>query len=410
MQPWKRNLLFICLAQLATMVGFSTYGSFIPYYLQELGVDSYEAALAWTAAFNCGASTAMMIAAPIWGRLADLHGRKLMLVRATAAGTVLAALMSLVTDPAQLIVIRIAQGALCGTMGAAMTLVATGTPERNLASSLGALQTTQYVGMAIGPMIGGFLADATNYRSVFPMAAAFIGSGLLAIILGVREVRKPKQAVKEDKPKVTIRSAIRIRGIVSGTTMLLIGALASTSFAMAVLVPIIPLYIQVLVTDSDRLATTAGLIASVSAISTAISAMVIGRLADRIGLKRVLVACVVGVAATFVPQALVDNPTQLIMLRIVQGVFVGGILPTANALLAVSTPQEHRGTIFGLTTSMQSGGNALGPIIGAGVASLWGLTSGFYLTAVIFAILATVLQIFVKPNLSRYAKEPSPEI
>ncbi|MHB9033768.1 MAG: MFS transporter, partial [Anaerolineae bacterium] len=192
-----------------------------------------------------------------------------------------------------------------------------------------------------------------------------------------------------------------LRGTITSTVILLIIALGSTSFAMSVLSPIIPLYIQDLVTDASRLATIAGAMASVSAVSTAISAMGIGRIADRIGLKTVLVTCVAGVALSFIPQGFVRDPWQLLVLRAFQGIFVGGILPTANALLAVSTPHENRGTIFGLTSSAQSGGNALGPVVGAAVAGSWGLASGFFLTAAIFGVLALVLQIAIRTKLSR---------
>jgi len=396
-QRWKLNLVLLCGAQLMTMIGFSTYGSFIPYYLQEMGVSSYEQALAWTAAFNSGAAIAMMIASPIWGSLADRFGRKMMLVRATAAGAILAALMGLATSPMQLIIIRIAQGALCGTMGAAMTLVSTETPEKNLATGVGSLQTAQYVGMAIGPLIGGVLADAAGYRSVFPIASAFIAAALLGILFGVREMHKAKPI----RARARVNSPKGIRGVVSQTAILLILALGSTSFALSVLSPIIPLYIQSLVTDPNRLATIAGAMTSASAVSTAVAALGIGRLADRIGLKKVLVACVTGVALIFIPQGLVNDPWQLLLLRALQGMFIGGILPTANALLAVSTPHENRGTVFGLTASAQSGGNALGPVVGAAVAGSWGLTSGFYLTAGIFGVLAAALAVLVKANLNR---------
>lgn len=400
MARWKKNLNILCLAQLVTMIGFSSYGSFIPYYLQEMGVASYEQALNWTAAFNSGAAISMMIAAPIWGNLADRYGRKMMLVRATGAGVILAALMGLAQSPTQLIIIRTIQGALTGTMGAAMTLVSTETPERNLASSLGTLQMAQYVGMAVGPMIGGFIADATNYRSVFPVASALMAVSLVAILLGVHEtkVQREPQAPKEHL------ELKKLRGVLGPTVIMLIVALSSTSFAMAVLSPILPLYIQQLVTDSSRLATIAGAMTSVSSISTAISATWIGRLADRIGLKTVLIACVAGVAITFIPQGFVSTPWQLMALRVFQGAFIGGILPTANALLAVSTPHDNRGIVFGLTASAQSGGNALGPLVGAAVADAWGIASGFFMTAAIFGLLALLLQVLIRGDLTRYAE------
>lgn len=393
MSRWKRNLIVLCAAQLATMIGFSSYNSFVPYYLQEIGVSSYELALAWTAAFNSGAAIAMMIASPIWGSLADRYGRKVMLVRATAAGAILAGLMGFVTSPMQLIVIRVLQGALCGTMGAAMTMVATETPESNLATSMGTLQTSQYVGMAIGPLIGGLLADATSYRTVFPLAAVIMALALGAIILWVHEKGGNRTPLSVVKTRMVRRG---FRGMFSANVLLLIIALGSTSFAMAVLSPIMPFYIQSIVSDPSRLATIAGLVTSVSAVTTAVSALAIGRLGDRIGSKQVLVFCVIGVALIFVPQGFIRSPWQLLVLRAFQGVFIGGILPTANALLACSTPHNNRGTIFGLATSAQSGGNALGPVVGAAVAGSFGLASGFFLTAAIFGVIALLLIIFVK--------------
>ncbi|MCE5258003.1 MAG: MFS transporter, partial [Chloroflexi bacterium] len=300
----------------------------------------------------------------------------------------------------------IIQGALTGTMGAAMTLVATETPESHLATSLGTMQTAQYVGMAIGPLIGGLIADATSYRTVFPVASVIIAAALIAIIFGVHETQTHRQT-QVPKTPTSIR---KVRGTMSTNVILLIAALGSTSFAMAVLSPIIPLYIQDLVTDSSRLATIAGAMASVSSISTAVSALGIGRLADRIGLKTVLVACVAGVALTFIPQGLVRDPWQLFVLRAFQGFFIGGILPTANALLAVSTPHGNRGTVFGLTASAQSGGNALGPVVGAAVASSWGLSSGFFLTAAIFGVLALLLQVLIKSKLSRYVEDTGTDL
>lgn len=396
MSRWKRNLIVLCAAQLATMIGFSSYGAFIPYYLQEMGVSSYDLALAWTAAFNSGAAIAMMIASPIWGSLADRFGRKVMLVRATAAGAVLAGLMGLVTSPVQLIVIRVLQGALCGTMGAAMTMVATETPEDKLATSLGTMQTAQYVGLAIGPLVGGLLADATSYRMVFPLAAVIMALALLAIILWVHEKAAKRTAFPAAKARLAPRG---FKVMFSANSLLLIITLGSTSFAMAVLAPIMPLYIQSMVGDSSRLATIAGLVTSASAVTTAVSALWIGRLGDRIGYKQVLVFCVVGVALIFIPQGFIRSPWQLLVLRAFQGMFIGGILPTANALLACSTPHENRGTIFGLASSAQSGGNALGPVVGAAVAGSLGLASGFFLTAGIFGVMALLLMLFVKRNI-----------
>ena len=55
---WVRNLAALCGAQLLTLIDFSSYLPFIPFFVQELGVESYDAAVAWSAAFSSGAAAA----------------------------------------------------------------------------------------------------------------------------------------------------------------------------------------------------------------------------------------------------------------------------------------------------------------------------------------------------------------
>ena len=79
MKHWRRNLYAICAAQLLTLIGFSSYLSFIPYYLQTFtGLGDTEA-MNWTAGFQTAGMLAMMIAAPIWGGLADRYSVSLWL-------------------------------------------------------------------------------------------------------------------------------------------------------------------------------------------------------------------------------------------------------------------------------------------------------------------------------------------
>ncbi len=389
MSHWKRNLIVLCFAQLLTLIGFSAYLPFIPYYVQELGAQSYAEATAWLAVFDSGAAMAMMLLSPVWGTLADRYGRKPMLVRATLAGAVLAFLMSLATSPTQLVALRILQGALCGTVAAANTLVATETPDESLGKGLGIMQTTQFVGQAAGPLVGGLAADAFGYRAVFPISSGMMAVALIAIIAFVRERARTvpaKQPKARRHPTRQLLSTIATRN-----TLVLLVALASNSFALSVLSPIVSLYIKSLSASTEGLATLAGAITSVSALSASTSALALGHLGDKIGRKTVLLGCVIGVALIHVPQALATSPLQLLVLRAIQGLFMGGVIPTANALLAQSTPVSQRGAIFGLVTSVQAGGRAVGPLVGAGVSNSWGMRSAFWLTAGIFALISALV-------------------
>ena len=400
MKGWRVNLYAVCGAQLLTLIGFSSYLSFIPYYLQTLTGCSDTEAMNWAAGFQTAGMLAMMVAAPIWGGLADRFGRKMMLIRSTGAAMILVVLMSLVTSPAHLVALRILQGMFCGTVSAAMTLVATGTPERSLGRSLGMLQMTQFLAHAVGPFLGGLAADAFGYRAVFPAAAGLMALSTAAIVFLVRETRDPKAPVRA-LPRARLNLSPRgIAQLVGVNSLLLIGSLAGASFANSVLAPVIPMYVKHLAPDSPRLATLAGSLTSIAAVAAAIAAVGIGWVADRFGQKLTLVLSMIGVALLAIPQAFVTTAGQLMIWRGVHGMFMGGIMPTANALLARSTPPGRRGGVLGFSAGAQAGGNALGPTVGAAVANAFGMSSSFFATSVVFALLTTLVAAFVRVDSS----------
>ncbi len=414
MSRWKRNLIVLCFAQTLTMLGFSIYTPFIPYYVQDLGVKDLTQATAWMAFFDGGSAAAMMVFAPIWGTLADRYGRKMMLVRATAAGATLAFLMGMAHSPVQLVILRILQGVFCGTVAAANTLVATETPDEHLGQSLGVLQTMQFVGQAVGPLVGGVLADVLGYRTVFPISSALMATATISVVFLVHEQRVARAAqgtrAARQAGGVPARRSLAARFAVaaaSGNAVALMVALACNSFAIAVLSPVLSLYVQSLNKDATNLSTLAGAILSASAFTSSVSSLFLGRLGDRYGRKKVLLICVLGATAIFAPQALVTSPMQLLALRAIQGVAMGGIIPTANALLAQSTSADRRGTVFGLAASAQAGGRALGPMLGAGVANTWGLASSFWVTAGIFGLISAMIAGFVKAQPQPAAVHPS---
>ncbi len=403
MSHWKRNLAVLCFVQLVTMIGFSGFHPFVAYYLLEMGVPTPAEAATWMAIFNSGAAASMMIASPIWGTLADKHGRRMMLIRATAAGCLFTFLMGLARSPEMLIGFRVVQGLFSGTVVAAITLVATETPEEYLGRSLGLMQTAQFVGQSIGPLIGGIAADALGYRNVFFVSSTLLLTSTITTLLFVRETKRAKPAAKPEakaastQEKGQRRFSVRgLKAIANRNTMFLVLTLAGNSFAIAVLSPILSLYIKELIGDVPNLATIAGTVMSVAAFSSSLSAVALGRWADKIGQKKILVACVIGVAVVHVPQSMVTHPNQLIVLRSLQGLFMGGIMPTANALLARATDISRRGAVFGFSNSAQAGGRALGPAMGAAVANTLGMSSAFLVTGGIFGVMSLLVGLFVQ--------------
>lgn len=171
---WQRTLLIVFFAQLMTAVGFSSIFPFLPLYVESLG-STTNLSIEFLAGmvFSAQAIT-MMIASPFWGALADRYGRKLMVERSMFGGAVLLLLMAFVTSAEQLVVLRAIQGLITGTLAAANALIAAEVPRENTGYAMGLLQVGLGSGVALGPIIGGSIADAYGYSAAFFVTAALL--------------------------------------------------------------------------------------------------------------------------------------------------------------------------------------------------------------------------------------------
>ena len=101
----------------------------------------------WTGIIAAAPAFSMGLMAPVWGWTADRFGRKLMLLRAMAGGAIVMVLMARASSLHAVLVLRIVQGLLSGTIGASAALVAVGTPERHMSSALGFLSSSNFFGV-----------------------------------------------------------------------------------------------------------------------------------------------------------------------------------------------------------------------------------------------------------------------
>jgi DHA1 family multidrug resistance protein-like MFS transporter len=231
------------------------------------------------------------------------------------------------------------------------------------------------------------------------LSAATIGVALLLVVGVVQERFTPPT----DPERTGVGARRRLAGMLTGTTLVLLLTLGALRFGMAVLTPVLSLFVKSLTPDHSRVATLAGATLSVTALTSSAAALAAGRLGDRLGLKRVLLVCSFGVAAAYAAQSLAQTTTQLLLMRAVQGVFVGGTMPMATALLARSTPSSRRGAVFGVSNSVTSGARALGPIVGAAVANVWGMRSVFLTTSAIVLAVSIGIGLAVNANVGSEA-------
>lgn len=377
MRGWRRNFATLWVSQFVAMVAFSAVLPFLPLYVQYLGVRDPRQAAVWAGLLGSSSAVTMALMAPVWGALADRYGRKLMVQRALFGGGTVVGLMGLVSDVFQLLVLRIIQGGVSGTVTAARVLAASIVPASHLGMAMGLMQTAIFVGSSAGPLLGGFIADHLGFRAAFFTTAGLLLATGLAVMVLVHEEFQPSTVQKAQKRlRDDLRWLLAMRPLVA-----LIVVLYAVQVGTMVVSPILPLFIQSLTGPGQPAAAIAGTIIGATAASSALASVVAGRLGDRIGHRRVLTVCAMGAALLYAPQALVATPGQLLVLRVLMGLFMGGVLPSAMAMIGLLTPAENRGWVYGLTASASSLGNATGPLLGALVAASLDLRAVFLVTA-----------------------------
>jgi len=380
-ESWQRNLVGIWVGQTMLMVAFSFVFPFLPLYIQSLGSYTDTEAAQWAGVIGAASALSMCIAQPFWGDLADRYGRKPMVLRSMVGGAIATFLMGLASSPAQLLMVRLAQGLVTGTVAASNALVAGSTPRHRLGFALGMLQMAQFLGSSVGPLIGGFIADTLGFHAAFYSAAALMLMGALVVFLLVHEDFTP---VLAGAPRPGIwaesRSLLKI-----GLFPVLAVVIFMIQLGGTIVTPVLSLFIAEL-NGGENAATAAGIVLAATGAVSAASALIIGRVSDRLGHAVILPVCLAGAALCYFPQGLVQQVWQLLLLRMLLGVFLGGLMPSANALLAGLVSSQRRGAVFGLAASATALASGVGPLSGAGIATFWDMRAVFFTTGVLFTL------------------------
>jgi MFS transporter, DHA1 family, multidrug resistance protein len=182
--------------------------------------------------------------------------------------------------------------------------------------------------------------------------------------------------------------------IFSGLLLTMIGVMFAIRFASSAVQPILPLYMEQMPGGAHFLglnsATVTGLAMGILGLTSALSSVALGRMGDRSGHQRILLACMFASGALYLPMALASAAWQLILLQAIFGIAAGGLSPSANAIIARNTPAEKRGVIYGVTAGAASLGAFFGPLLGAGVAAGFGYPAAFGATGVMLLIFSAL--------------------
>lgn len=367
--------------QAISAIAFSVSLPFLPLFIAQLGVHPISNVDLWSGI--AGSVNFLMAAlfAPIWGNLADRVGRKAMVVRSSIFGFVTSALMGFSVNVWELTGSRALMGIFSGFTSAAVALVGSEVPESSLGFALGWIATAQMIGTLIGPLIGGVIADALHdYRAVYFVTAAGTLIAALACAFFIREDFDRSTRTAASRAPIWKQYAEIVRHPEIAPMLLVLVLAQVTALALQ---PVVPLYVQSMVGNSAYLATFAGASFAVMGIGDLLASPWLGKRSDRIGYRRVLLISIAGAACFTIPQAFTTNVWVFLALRFGVGLFLGGIIPTANAWIGRLFPVEQRGLVYGISYSAAFTGMFIGPLFGGVLAARFGIPIVFVVTGVL---------------------------
>ena len=387
MVSWRRNQAAVTIATFIGFTGFTIVMPFLPLYFEQLGVHDPAEIAIWSGV-SLGATPAITaLMAPVWARIADRFGRKLMVVRSLASFVLIMGLLGFVQAPWQVLALRGIQGLFAGYGPIAMAMAAESAPPEQIATAIGWVQSAQRLGPALGPVIGGTLAQTLGLRNTFLVSASFYLFALILILIGFREAGERQGGESADTPRATSFGTLRV----VPHFLLFMATVFCLQLVDRSLGPILPLYLREAGAGVTVIPFLAGVIFTTTAGAAAIGNQTSGWL-----LRRWPPALLVPAAAAVAGLGtLVFGAGAPIGVLIVTAAVMG--LGLGVATTAVYTAATHavtpaaRTVAFAYLTTAYLAGLAVSPIL-AGLVGAVNVRAVFLVDAIGLGVLAWVVQ------------------
>ncbi|WP_292518749.1 MFS transporter [Methanoculleus sp.] len=387
------NVLFISV--FATMLGLGVVSPLLPIYAENLGATGIWLGIIFSA-FALSRSVFM----PIIGRISDRRGRKWIILIGMFAYAALSLTYLIAGDVYSLTVVRFAHGvASAMVVPIAMAYIADLSEKGKEGSQMGNFSISMFLGLGMGPLLGGFLNDAFGMPSVFYVMAALSAFATLLVAISLPEA-KPGMLTLPDGQPIPMREIFRLpvmRGVLIFT---LISALGRGG--MMVFIPVFGPFIAISPTE-------VGIILSVNTFLMAFLQVPVGRLTDT-GNKVALI--VIGSAIAAVALAVIPLSGSFWPLLVITSIIgVGGAIqqPSIMALTVDAGRSIGMGTSMGAYNTTFGIGMIVAPLIGGVFMDYIGIDAVFYVGGAISLLATAVFAVMMQRNARHDAGRDIPE-
>jgi DHA1 family multidrug resistance protein-like MFS transporter len=384
---YRRNLFAVTAASFIGFMGFTLVMPFLPLYFRQLGVDDVGRVAMWSG-LSLGVTPAMTaLLSPLWGRLADRFGRKIMVERSLVSFVVIMGAMAVVTKPWHVFALRVVQGIFAGYGALSVAMAADSAPEGGMSQAIGTVQTAQRLGPALGPVLGGSLAALVGLRRAFLVTAACYAIALVLVFFMYDERITHAHAREEPDgvDSITFRNVLAFENFLLMALVIFGFQFVDRSFG-----PVLPLFVGALGTPPARVALVAGTLFSIGAGTGAVGHHVCATLLRYRTAAQLVVAASALAAVGCIGYLVAPRMPWLFAATPVFGLAIGFGTTAAYTAAAAVIPPNVRGLGFGLMTTASLVGMATSPILcgllaSASIRAVFALDAGT-LVALAFAV------------------------
>ncbi len=365
-----RNLYIIICVTLIAIMGGPTIAPILPDLANVFDVSSSDIQLVMTVFF-----LPIGIATPILGILADRVGMRKVLVPSLLLFAVAGGCSSFAQDFQTLLVWRFLQGLGVASLNfIAITMISMLYRGKALTTAMSLNVTIIGISTAIYPIMGGALA-AFSWR--YPFLLAVSAFPLVMLILMVLKLPKKPSGSQNSGLKIYLQNiwhSINNPAVLG--LMLARGSIFAIQFGA--FITYLPILAGVNLGASGFLI---GLILASMSVSLAVVASQVGRLARRTSeITLIKVAfIIIAIALSIIPT--IHNAWLLLFPSILFGVAQALAMPSSQALLAGLAADNARAGFMAVNASVQSLGQAAGPLMAGISFGLWGMQGVFWATA-----------------------------
>lgn len=382
-ETWRRNQVAVCVAAGLLFLGFTLVMPFLPFFVASLGARGAEVEV-WSGLVLFTAPFLAALMGPVWGRMTDRYGMKIMVQRIVIAMTIHWTLMYFVASLAHLMVLRVMLGVFSGFGTISVALVTHGVPKDRVGGVVGTLQSVQILSAAAGPALGGMLFDRLGMRPVFLITAGICAVGFVLVTVAYREIAPGERAVSAaEAGPLPLRQILALPGIAPMLVLLFFANLVDRSFGL-----VVPLFLEDLVGPLPALGSLSGLVVSAGAFASAVSALWLGRRAgEGRPLRWMQLSLGVG-SALLLGLVFVRGAWDFTALRVLFGLASGGLLTLGYTVASRSVQEQGRATTFGFLSGSAMLGGSLGPLAAGALAPVIGFRGFLGLASALFLGLA----------------------